>query len=116
VGVRRNQKGLQLAIDTLRGLALREPQVKVDNLHGLARFEESRNIRQSVEIMATAALERTETRTRSSHRRLDYPEPDDKNWQKMIVVEKGEDGPVVSTVNSGRPLSDRFARKNLSAA
>jgi adenylylsulfate reductase, subunit A len=116
VGVRRTRAGLERAIATLRGLAAREPEVKVDNLHGLARVEETKNIRQSVEIMATAALLRTETRTRSAHRRLDHPEPDDARWHKMVVVEQGTDGPLATAVDASRPLSDAFARTSKPAA
>lgn len=115
VGVRRNKKGLDLAVQTLAALAGKEKTVKVDNLHGLARVEESKNIRQNAEIMAHAALARPETRTRSAHRRLDHPEPDP-NWRRMVVVEKGVTGPQISTVETGRPLSDAFARKKQPAA
>ena len=115
VGVRRTRKGLDLAAKTLADLASREPDIKADNLHGLARTEEAKNIRQSAEIMTHASLSRPETRTGSAHWRLDHPDSDE-NWTKMIVVEKGADGPVTSTVETGRPLSDAFARKSSSAA
>ena len=75
VGVRRSEKGLRLALDTLSALAKRENELSADNLHGVMRVHEARNIRLNAEIMATAALARQETRTRSSHRRLDFPRP-----------------------------------------
>jgi succinate dehydrogenase/fumarate reductase flavoprotein subunit len=110
VGVRRSDKGLKLALDTLRALAAKEPELKADDLHGLMRVYEARSIRLSAEMMATASLTRKETRTRSAHRRLDYPETDDENWRKFVVVEKGTDGPAVSTLTTDRPLSDAFER------
>ena len=114
VGVRRNEQGLQLALDTLRALAKREPELKADDLHGLMRVQESTNIRLNAELMATAAMARKETRTGSSHHRLDYPQSDDTNWCKFTIIEKGEDGPNVSTLAASEPLATRFTRKNLS--
>jgi succinate dehydrogenase/fumarate reductase flavoprotein subunit len=60
--------------------------------------------------MATTSLTRKETRTRSAHRRLDYPETDDKNWRRFVIVERGPDGPAVTTLPTDRPLSDAFGR------
>jgi adenylylsulfate reductase subunit A len=115
VGVRRTEKGLQLALDTLRALAQREPTLRADDLHGLMRTHESRNIRMNAEIMATASLARQETRTGSAHWRLDYPRTDDKNWRKFVVVERGGEGPVTRTLSTDRALSDAFARNMVTA-
>jgi adenylylsulfate reductase subunit A len=115
VGVRRTEKGLQLALDTLRALARREPTLRADDLHGLMRTHESRNIRMNAEIMATASLARQETRTGSAHWRLDYPRTDDKNWRKFVVVERGREGPVTRTLSTDRALSDAFARNMVTA-
>jgi len=110
IGVRRTENGLRLALDTLHALAKREPQLAADDLHGLMRVHESKNIRQNAEIMAAASLARRETRTGSAHWRLDYPKPDEENWRKFVIVERGADGPQVRTLSTERPLSDAFAR------
>ena len=110
VGVRRTEKGLKLALDTLQALAQREATLKADGLHGLMRVHEARNIRLNAELMATASLVRKETRTGSSHCRLDYPETDDQNWRKFVLVTRGEAGPAVRTLSTDRALSDAFAR------
>ena len=110
VGVRRSANGLKLALDTLHTLAEREPQLRADDLHGLMRVHEAKNIRLSAEIMASASLAREETRTGSAHWRLDHPEPDELNWRKFVIVERGADGPAVRTLSTERPLSDAFAR------
>jgi adenylylsulfate reductase subunit A len=110
VGVRRTDKGLRLALDTLKALAQREPTLRADDLHGLMRVHESKNIRLNAELMATASLARTETRTGSSHWRLDYPQTDDKDWRKFVIVARGDDGPSVRTLSTDRPLADAFAR------
>jgi succinate dehydrogenase/fumarate reductase flavoprotein subunit len=110
VGVRRTEKGLKLALDTLHALARREPSLKADDLHGLMRIHESQNIRMNAEIMATASLARQETRTGSAHWRLDFPQTDDTNWRKFVVVERGDAGPVTHTLPTNQALSDAFAR------
>jgi adenylylsulfate reductase subunit A len=110
VGVRRSDKGLRLALQTLHALAKQEPQLRADDLHGLMRVNESVNIRLNAEIMASASLVRKETRTGSAHWRLDYPRTDDEHWRKFVIVERGKDGPSVHTLSTDRPLSDAFAR------
>lgn len=110
VGVRRTEKGLRLALDTLHALAQREPALRADDLHGLMRVHESKCIRMNAEIMATASLARQETRTGSAHWRLDYPGTDDANWRRFVLVERGSGGPVTRTLPADRALADAFAR------
>jgi adenylylsulfate reductase subunit A len=113
VGVRRNEAGLKLALQSLDTLARREPSLVAEDLHGLMRVHESKNIRMNAEIMATASLARRETRTGSSHRRLDYPQTDEDNWRKFVIVDCGGDGPRVRTLSTERPLSDAFERSTV---
>jgi adenylylsulfate reductase, subunit A len=115
VGVRRNERGLKLALETLLALAKREPTMKADDLHGLMRVHEAKNIRLNAEIMATASLARKETRTGSAHWRLDHPQTDDANWRKFVVVERGEQGPRIRTLSTDRPLADAFERNAVTA-
>ena len=110
VGVRRTDKSLRLALETLKSLAQREATLRADDLHGLMRVHEARNIRLNAELMATASLARKETRTGSSHCRLDYPQTDDQNWRKFVIVSRGADGPTVRTLPTDRPLADAFVR------
>jgi succinate dehydrogenase/fumarate reductase flavoprotein subunit len=116
VGVRRNDRGLRLALDTLCALAKREPTMKADDLHGLMRVHEAKNIRMNAEMMATASLARQETRTGSSHFRMDYPKTDDVNWRKFVIVERGSNGPVTRTLSTDKPLSAAFNRGNAAVA
>ena len=116
VGVRRSKKGLDLALETLMALAKREDELAADDLHGMMRVQEARSIRLNAEIMTNAASARTETRTRSAHRRIDFPESDNENWLKFVVVEKGQDGsPSIRTVDASSPLSSSFARRSQSS-
>ncbi len=110
VGVRRTEAGLKLALRTLGELATRAPALRPADLHGLMRVHEAKNIRLNAEIMATASLARRETRTGSSHWRLDYPEPDEQHWRQFVVVRRGEQGPSVSTLATDQPLAAAFGR------
>ena len=110
VGVRRSENGLKLALRNLAALAAKEPTLKADDLHGLMRVHEAKSIRMSAQIMATASLARHETRTRSSHRRLDYPNADDEHWRKFVLVKRGERGPDVDSLSCDQPLAAAFAR------
>ena len=110
VGVRRTDKGLRLALDTLNALAKREPELQAKDLHGLMRVHEAKSVRMNAEIMATASLARHETRTGSAHWRLDYPQTDDTNWRKFVIVERGKDGPVTRTLSTDKPLAAAFGR------
>jgi succinate dehydrogenase/fumarate reductase flavoprotein subunit len=115
VGVRRNDHGLRLAIDTLQSLAKREPELKADDLHGLMRVHEALSIRKNAEIMAHASIARTETRTGSAHWRIDHPKPDEVNWRKFMIVERGAQGPAVRTLSTDQPLSAAFSRGTVAA-
>jgi succinate dehydrogenase/fumarate reductase flavoprotein subunit len=110
VGVRRTEAGLKRALQVLGDLAGREPTLRAADLHGLMRVHEAKNIRLNAEIMATASLARTETRTGSSHWRIDFPETDEQNWRRFVVVERGEGGPAVRTLSIDQPLAAAFAR------
>tara|TARA_Y100000996_G_scaffold390563_1_gene351878 strand:- start:1185 stop:2915 length:1731 start_codon:yes stop_codon:yes gene_type:complete len=112
IGVRRNESGLRHALQTLHALAKREPDLKADDLHGLMRVHESSSIRLNAELMATAALARNESRTGSSHYRLDHPESDETNWKKFVIVQKGSKGAETSTLSASEPLAAAFDRKS----
>jgi succinate dehydrogenase/fumarate reductase flavoprotein subunit len=110
VGVRRSAAGLKLALSSLESLARREPSLLADDLHGLMRVQEAKNIRMNAEIMATASLAREETRTGASHRRLDYPQTDEVNWRRFVVVQRSTEGPGVRTLPTDQPLAATFER------
>ena len=71
------------------------PRLRALDAHGLRFALEARNMVLSAEVMRAAALHRKESR--GSHLRLDYPEIDNENWLKWILVELRDDEPVLST-------------------
>lgn len=89
-GVIRHKRGLQEALDHLRE---HNPQVVVANPKDLIRLLEFQNMRCVAKLVCRAALERTESR--GSHFRSDYPEEDNQNWIKTIVLRKTNKGLVI---------------------
>lgn len=71
------------------------PRLRALDAHGLRFALEARNMVLSAEVMLTAALYRKESR--GSHLRLDYPEIDNENWLKWILVEQKDGDLVLST-------------------
>jgi succinate dehydrogenase/fumarate reductase flavoprotein subunit len=90
VGVRRTGPGLQKALGILEDLTGSQDSIKAVGYHELMRSNESKSILLSVKMMAQAALDRTESRSGASHRRLDYPETNE-GWRKLIVLRKEGD-------------------------
>jgi len=60
--------------------------------HELGRALEVHSIVDCAEMMARASMFRKESRWGFYHYFLDYPERDDKNWLKRVVVRKGKNG------------------------
>jgi succinate dehydrogenase/fumarate reductase flavoprotein subunit len=60
--------------------------------HELGRALEIHSIVDCAEMMAKASLFRKESRWGFYHYFLDYPERDDANWLKRVIIRKGDDG------------------------
>lgn len=65
-----------------------QQQVLLRNNHELSKAYEVENIICCADLSAYAALERKESRWGSSHFRSDFPEKDDTQWLKHILVQK----------------------------
>ena len=65
-------------------------QVGIHNGHELSKLYEVEHIVQCATFSARAALERKESRWGDAHRRVDYPNRDDKNWCCHILLNRGE--------------------------
>jgi len=68
------------------------PLVKAHDYHELMRAIELQDIMEYAEIHTQSAIMRNETRQGPSHHRLDYPQPDDQNWQGKVVVANKKNG------------------------
>jgi len=92
VGYQRTEEKLRKAVEELRRLSSEESALCARDYHDLMRAHEARNIREVAEMVATAALERRESRGSYSHFRVDFPNRDDVNWRKMIILKKRDSG------------------------
>lgn len=111
VGVRRTEAGIRAALDVLGELRRLEDSLAADEFHNLMRTHEAMNIRLAVELMARAALERRESRSGAAHRRLDYPNSNEVDWRKLIVLRRGHDERMSLTYRPAQsPVGDSVGR------
>jgi succinate dehydrogenase/fumarate reductase flavoprotein subunit len=68
------------------------PSVRAKTYHELMRAIELQEIVDLAQIHTQSAIMRNETRFAPSHHRIDYPEPDEKNWQDKVIVANVTDG------------------------
>ena len=96
VYILRTEEKMLAALKRIREIKRHDvPRLRALDAHGLRFALEARNMVLSAEVMLAAALHRKESR--GSHLRLDYPEIDNENWLKWILVELRDDEPVLST-------------------
>lgn len=93
MGLSREEQGLLAALAELD--PMRRLPLAVTDTASLLKAMEVRNLLQSAEFVARAALMRTETR--GQHRRADFPARDDEHWQRWVVLQRGDQGLDVST-------------------
>jgi succinate dehydrogenase/fumarate reductase flavoprotein subunit len=66
-----------------------QPMLKAADMHELRLAHETANMILNAEMKLRASLMRKESRC--SHYRLDYPDPDTKNWNAWINIYKDDD-------------------------
>jgi succinate dehydrogenase / fumarate reductase, flavoprotein subunit len=91
VGIYRNEKDMQSALEKVRELQKRFKEVKVSDTGKIFNTEllnawEFGNLLEIAEVVAASALNRKESR--GGHSREDYPDRDDKNWLKHTLITK----------------------------
>jgi succinate dehydrogenase/fumarate reductase flavoprotein subunit len=91
-GFLRTKDRMEEVLSKLRGVREKFSELYAKDGHGLMRCNETKSMAVCLEIVFNAALARTESR--AYHYREDYPERDDKNWLKWIIV-KQEAGKMV---------------------
>ena len=87
-GIVRYEESLKKTIKELQRLEEQSLRMKVSSLNELREAMEASYMLITAKIIATVALERTETR--GGHWRVDYPYPDNKRWLKNIIIHKDE--------------------------
>jgi succinate dehydrogenase/fumarate reductase flavoprotein subunit len=76
------------------------PRLRIDKTRELFKTLELKNMIVLAEIICRAALLRTESR--GAHYRSDYPEEDNDNWLKNIVIQKIDSGMQLRPVQKKR--------------
>lgn len=94
VGIYRNEKDMQAALEKVRELKERYKQVGVTDTGKIFNTEllnawELGNLLEIAEVVAVSALNRKESR--GGHSREDYPDRDDANWLKHTLITKKDD-------------------------
>jgi len=95
VGIYRNEKDMQTAIDKVHELQERYKHVKLMDTGKIFNTElinvwELGNMLELAEVIVVSALNRKESR--GGHSREDYPKRDDKDWLKHTLITKQPDG------------------------
>jgi succinate dehydrogenase/fumarate reductase flavoprotein subunit len=92
---RRSEDRLGEALAKVVKVRERLPDLCADNPHGLGKCHEASFMVLCAEMILRAALARKESR--GWHFREDYPERDDENWLRWVIVKKGDEGMEVTT-------------------
>jgi len=87
--LRRSKERLEEALAKLDELGEKLPTLRAKDLHYLSKCHEVKSMALCAELTFRAALMRTESR--GFHFREDFPERDDENWLKWIIL-KQDDG------------------------
>ncbi len=93
--LRRNQERLEKAISVVEDVKEKLPELQAKDLHYLSKCHELKSMVLCAEMTFRAALMRTESR--GFHFREDYPERDDRNWLKWIILKREGEKTRVST-------------------
>ncbi|MBN1189331.1 MAG: FAD-binding protein [Dehalococcoidales bacterium] len=86
--LRRSKERLEEALAGIEKLKQKMPELKAEDLHYLSKCHEVNSMVLCAEMTFRAALMRSESR--GFHFREDYPERDDKNWLKWIILKQKE--------------------------
>jgi len=92
---RRSKERLEEALQKVEGMRGRLSNLTAKDGHGLGKCYEAIGLALCAELTFRSALVRTESR--GSHFREDYPQRDDKNWLKWIILKDQAGQTIVST-------------------
>ncbi len=87
--LRRSKDRLEEALVCLEGVKQRLPGLQAKDFHYLSKCHEVKSMALCAELTFKAALMRTESR--GFHFREDFPEPDNRNWLKWIILQQDKD-------------------------
>ena len=100
--LRRSKERLEEALTGLNELKKKLPDLQAKDFHYLSKCHEVSSMALCAELTYRAALARSESR--GFHFREDYPERDDKNWLKWIILR--QDGSNMNLSTQPIPIAD----------
>ncbi len=107
--LRRSKERLEEALASLSELEKKLPDLQAKDFHYLGKCHEVNSMALCAKLTYKAALMRTESR--GFHFREDYPERDDKNWLKWIILQ--QDGDKVKLSTQPIPIGDYKIKPNI---
>ena len=93
--LRRSKERLEEALGMIDKLKQKLPDLHAKDLHYLSKCHEVKSMACCAELTFRAALMRSESR--GFHFREDFPERDDKNWLKWIMIKQDKEEMKLST-------------------
>jgi len=93
----KHQDRLEKALSLIEEVKEKLPGLMAKDSHELVRCHEAKSMAFNAEILFKASLMRTETR--GTNIREDYPQTDNQNWLKWIIIKK-EDGDMQFSTES----------------
>ncbi len=115
MGVYRNEAGMKEALEDIKGLKERYTKVPVEDKGRIFNTDlvfalELGFMLECAEATVASGIERKESRGAQS--RTDYPQRDDENWLRHVLVASSEDGPQVSyapvTITQWQPEERKY--------
>ena len=95
--LRKSKDRLEEALNLIELVQQRLSELWAKDPHYLGKCHEARSMALCAEISFRASLIRTESR--GWHYREDYPQSDDRNWLKWIII-KQKDGKMVTSTEA----------------
>ncbi len=97
VGIRKSGPRMERGLQVLQQVMdYFQPQLSVMNPHELMRYLELENIALMAQVLFKTSLFREETRWIPAHWRMDFPQQDDANWSKAVIIQKSDDRVAVT--------------------
>jgi len=100
--LRRSQTRLEEALAKLQEVKQRLPELQARDFHYLSKCHEVGSMTLCAELTFKAALARTESR--GFHFREDYPEPDNRNWLKWVILKNDQE--QIKVYTQSIPIKD----------
>jgi succinate dehydrogenase/fumarate reductase flavoprotein subunit len=98
----KNEQRLKAALDAIEHVREKSRELRAPHVHGFVRIQETQCMIDTAEMIVRASMVRTESRL--SHIREDFPDRDDAEWIKWVLIKQQHEKPYIWTEPIPRPL------------